>query len=335
MLIRDELVRHMADNNQLEESQHGIVNGRSCATNLIEFLGKVTADLDSGNNLDLIFLDFAKAFDKVPRLRLLAKLKARGVRGKILQWIDAWLSNREQRVVVGGGKSGWRRVLSGVPQGSVLGPILFLIFIEDLDDAAGRATLLRKFADDTKLAKVVNLHENGQQLQESLNNMCEWTTRWGMKFNAAKYKVMHIGRGNARHNYFLDGHQLDETELERDIGVMESKNLKHGQQCEKAAKTTMTVLGQITRAFTCRDKRTFVALYKRYARPNLEFAVQAWSPWLEKDKEVLEKVQKRAVNQVQGLRGATYEQKLEEIGLDTLEYRRKEADMVLVYKVMT
>jgi hypothetical protein len=107
--------------------------------------------------VDLIFLDFAKAFDKVPRMKLLGKLKARGVRGKLLNWISEWLSGREQRVVVGGQKSCWRNVRSGVLQGSVLGPILFLMFIGDLDEAAKLSTLLRKFADDTKLGQLVNL----------------------------------------------------------------------------------------------------------------------------------------------------------------------------------
>jgi ribonucleases P/MRP protein subunit RPP40 len=215
-----------------------------------------------------------------------------------------------------------------------LGPILFLIFIGDLDTAAGRETLLRKFADDTKLSQVLNNDDDNRKLQESLTNMNDWAKCWGMKFNAAKCKVMHVGRGNAKHKYYLDGHQLEETEIERDIGVQVSKNMKPGEQCEKAAKTAMTVLGQITRAFTYRDKKTFVALYKRYVRPHLEFAVPAWCPWLEKDKDVLEKVQIRMLKQVQGLKGSTYEQKLKEVGLETLEFRRKEADMMLVYKIM-
>jgi ribonucleases P/MRP protein subunit RPP40 len=237
-------------------------------------------------------------------------------------------------VVLGGQIPDWKQVRSGVPQGSVLGPILFLIFIGDLDKAAGRETLLRKFADDTKLSQVLNSEDDNRKLKESLTNMNEWAKCWGMKFNAAKCKVMHVGRGNAKHKYYLDGHQLVDTEVERDIGVQVSKNMKPGEQCEKVAKTAMSVLGQITRAFSYRDKRTFVALYKRYFWPHLEFEVPAWSPWLEKDKEVLEKVQIRMLKQVQGLNGTTYEQKLKEVGLETLEFRRKEADMMLVYKIM-
>jgi Reverse transcriptase (RNA-dependent DNA polymerase)/Endonuclease-reverse transcriptase len=333
-IIRDDIVDHLVDNNLLEKSQHGFVPGRSCATNLIEFLDKVTEAVDGGHGVDLIFLDFAKAFDTVPKHRLIAKLKARGVRGKVLNWIEEWLTGREQRVVINGKKSGWEKVRSGVPQGSVLGPILFLIFISDLDEAAHGGTSVAKFADDTKLAQVIRAEQDRENLQRSLEGMQSWADKWGMRFNVAKCKIMQVGRGNGHYNYQLAGTDLTHTEEERDIGVLVSKNLKPGAQCCKAARTATTVLGQITRSFKCRDKKTYIALYKRYVRPHLEFSVQAWNPWLQKDIAVLEKVQERAVRQVNGLHGRTYEQRLTEIGMESLKERREEADMILVYKVM-
>ena len=119
-ILKDDIVSHLKRNGLIKSSQHGFVKGKSCATNLISFLDKMTAALDAGEDADVVFLDFAKAFDKVPTQRLLRKLKAHGLGGKVLKWISSWLSGRKQRVVLNGSFSTWEAVLSGVPQGSVL-----------------------------------------------------------------------------------------------------------------------------------------------------------------------------------------------------------------------
>jgi Reverse transcriptase (RNA-dependent DNA polymerase) len=332
-IIRDELMDHLSSNGLLEDSQHGFVPGRSCATNLIEFMDFVTAKMDAGGSVDTVFLDFAKAFDKVPHKRLIEKLKAVGVSGRLLGWIAKWLENRQQRVVLGGEKSEWRRVKSGVPQGSVLGPVLFLIFIRDIDTVADEGTILKKFADDTKAGREIRDDSDVAELQRTLDRLIDWSERWGMQFNTGKCKVMHCGIRNPRAAYSMGGHVLDTTEEERDIGVLVSAGMKPAAQCAKAAKTATTVLGQINRAFTYREKQVFPALYQRYVRPHLEFSSQAWSPWLQKDTDLLEKVQIRAVNMVNGLHG-TYEEKLKQLGMQSLAERRDEADMVLVYKIL-
>ena len=333
-LVRDEIVWHLEANNLLAGSQHGFVSGRSCATNLIEFFDAVTEAADSGCSMDIIFLDFAKAFDKVPIRRLLAKLKAHGIIGKVWHWIEAWLTGRKQRVVLNGSKSDWEDVLSGVPQGSVLGPILFTIFINDIDRAAILADIIRKFADDTKLGKVIRDQQDAAALQETLANLERWADQWCMSFNVKKCKVMHVGRNNNRNAYTMGGQTLTATTEERDIGVQITDNLKPAAQCTKAARRASVVLGQIARAFHYRDKFTFMRLYKQYVRPHLEFASQAWNPWHLKDIEVLEKVQQKAVGMVGGLEGRSYEEKLKELGMQSLEQRRCEADLVLVFKVL-
>jgi hypothetical protein len=273
-------------------------------------------------------LDFAKAFDKVPHRRLLGQLRAHGVGGQVLEWINAWLAGRKQRVVLNGASSSWKEVWSGVPQGSVLGPILFLVFINNLDAMAHLSTVIKKFADDTKLGQVIKSQSDRELLQGCLDQMEEWAEKWGMAFNVSKCKVMHVGQRNPGYEYLMGGVVLGETKEERDIGITVSSNLRPGAQCTKAARTASAVLGQIFRAFHFRDRFTFTNLYKQYVRPHLEFVVQAWSPWTLQDKDMLEKVQKRAVGMVSGLGGTNYKEKLKELGLTTLEERRHQADML-------
>ena len=155
-----------------------------------------------------------------------------------------------------------------------------------------------------------------------------------MQFNTAKCHVMHIGKNNPKNVYMMNGIQLSETTVERDIGVTVSCNLKPGQQCKKAAQTASVVLGQITRAFHYRDRRVFLNLYKQYVRPHLEFSVTAWAPWTQEDIETLEKVQKRAVKAVTGLKSQTYEERLVELKLPSLRERRREMDMVQTYNLL-
>ena len=332
-IIKDEVVDHLERNKLIKKSQHGFMRGKSCTSNLLAFLDKVTAAVDNGEAVDVVYLDFAKAFDKVPVERLLKKVEAHGISGQILRWIGAWLRNREQRVVLNGEASDWAAVLSGVPQGSVLRPLLFLIFINDLDEAAV-ARFIFKFADDTKVAQPAQTEEDCAVLQESLDGLVQWAERWGMAFNVQKCKVMHLGHANRKHVYTMNGAVLEETEEERDLGVMISNKLKPGTQCAKAARTAAAVLGQISRAFHFKDRYVFVQLYKQYVRPHLEFAVQAWSPWAAADKEVLEAVQRRMVRMVSGLRSTEYEDRLKELGMTTLEERRHQADMAMMFKTM-
>ena len=200
-IIRDAVVKHLEANLLIHDSQHGFRKGRSCLTNLLTFLEKVTGDIDSGKNVDVVFLDFAKAFDKVPHQRLLQKLVSHGITGNLFHWISNWLSNRKQRVCINGSLSDWILVLSGVPQGSVLGPILFLIFINDFD--CGITNWILKFADDTKMFGPVFDYHDYVVFQEDLNRLFSWTNDWQMAFNIDKCKVMHFGRRNKAYSLMV------------------------------------------------------------------------------------------------------------------------------------
>ena len=184
------------------------------------------------------------------------------------------------------------------------------------------------------MARVVGCEEERNALQQSLDGLVEWSDKWGMEFNVSKCKVMHLGRHNKQFEYFMGGQTLANTEEERDLGVVMSNKLKPAAQCAKAAQVAMAVLCQITHTFQHRDKHVFLQLYKQYVRPHLEFSVQAWNPWLVGDIELLEKVQRRAVSFVQGLKSKEYEGRLKEVCLLSLEERRHQADMHLVYKML-
>ena len=334
ILIRDAVTAHLSANNLIKNSQHGFLKDRSCVTNLLEFLEEATTVVDGGEGFDIIYLDFAKAFDKVPVKRLLKKVKAHGISGQVLQWIENWLAGRRQRVVLNGKFSSWEEVLSGVPQGSVLGPLLFIIFINDMDEVVRQINILKKFADDTKLGKTVRVAKDREDLQDALDKLCTWADKWGMVFNVGKCKVMHMGHQNPAFNYTMNGQVLEETKEERDIGVIVSANMKPTAQCSQAAQTAQRVLGQLARAFHYRDRHIFLRLYKHYVRPHLEFSTQAWAPWTEGDRNCLEKVQQRAVKMISGLKSNIYEERLRELNLQTLSERRHQADMAMVHKIL-
>ena len=197
-----------------------------------------------GSPVDIIYLDFQKAFDKVSHQRLLLKLKAHGIGDSIIDWIEQWLTDRRQRVVVDGEVSNWKSVLSGVPQGSVL----FLIYINDLYDNITSNVL--KFAADKKLFRKVNTDGDKQHLQNDLDRLVKWSEKWQMLFNFGKCKCLRTGHGNLDVNFKMGDTVLGTTVKEKDLGVTISAAMKFSEQCGIAASKGNQILGLIRRNIT-------------------------------------------------------------------------------------
>jgi len=331
-IIKDKIEEYLYKFDLIVGSQHGFVKSKSCLTNLLEFLEYCSCNLDQGRAVDVIYLDFQKAFDKVPHKRLLLKLDAIGICGKLYKWIESWLLQRQQRVLLNGVTSKWSLVKSGVPQGSVLGPLLFVIFVNDID--RNIVSRLLKFADDVKLFKSVDRIEDYDVIKDDLNTLCNWSDTWQMKFNAEKCKVMHIGAKNPNHNYQVNGQSLKDVVEERDLGITMHKTFKVSTQCAAAVKTANRILGMLKRGIKYKEKKTMLLLYKGLVRPHLEYCIQAWRPNLVKDIELLEGVQKRFSRMLPGLSLISYEARLKDLGLTTLELRRMRGDMIEVFKII-
>ena len=318
-IIRDHMIDFLVKHKLINSSQHGFLKARSCLTNFV-VVEEITKWVDEGSPVDVIYLDFQKAFDKVPHQRLILKLISHGMGNSIINWIEQWLTDRRQRVVVDGLVSSWKSVLSGVPQGSVLGPILFLVYINDLEE--GVIGKILKFADDTKLFTKTKEIGDKKNVQDDVDKLVKWSEKWQMLFNFGKCKCLHIGQGNTSMTYEMGGTILSTNVKEKDLGVTMNANMKVSEQCRIAASEGNQVLGMIRRNISYKDKSLIVPLYKAIVRPHLEYCIQAWSPYLRKDIDMLEKVQRRATKLIPGLRDLRYEERLKECGLTTLETRR-------------
>ena len=285
----------------LADCQHGFHSQRSCKTQLVQFFHDLVSNLDRALNrnhrqTDVIIIDFAKAFDKVPHRRLLYKLDYYGIRGSTHKWITSWLSGRSQKVVIDGHASFPVPVLSGVPQGSVLGPILFLIFINDLSENIRSS--VRLFAYDFVLYRNMKSHMDCYILQDDLNSLAQRETDWQMKFNVAKCHSMRVTRHppdkHIQFDYTLHQQRLEQVQSAKYIGITSSDDLDWGQHIsEISAKATKT-LGFLRRNFAFAPRHTKEVAYKTLDRPKLEYAAPIWHPYHETQIRQAEKVQRTA-----------------------------------------
>ena len=236
--------------------------------------------------------------------------------------------------------SQWTEVPSGVPQGSVLGPVLFVVYINDLLDKVTGDSMLYMFADDTKLSRAILDVSDTEILQQDIDNMDEWSREWLMSFHPLKCKVLKMGKTIADlhdifNPYTLRQHQLEVVEHEKDLGVTMDVDLIFDKHISNKINKANGIVGLIRRSFIHLDEESFLRLYKALVRPHLEYANSVWAPRFKRQVEVIENVLRRATKLIPGFKYLTYEERIRKLKLPTLKYRRLRGDLIEIFKILT
>jgi hypothetical protein len=333
-LLKRQITNFLESNNLFTDAQHGFRRNRSCLTNLILSEESWKRSLDEKNEVDVIYIDFRKAFDSVPHERLLNKLSCYGIAGKLHEWLKHFITGRTQRVQVNGCISQSEDVTSGVPQGSVLGPLLFLLYVNDIPANLNCDILM--FADDLKIWKAIKSNEDSAELQRNVDYLQEWSDQWLLKFNTSKCSVLSIRSRETVPDrvYHLDGSPMRSASFEKDLGVTIESNLKPSIQCAKSAKKAMSVMRRIKRTFPSIKPDIFTKIYPTFVRSHLEYGVQAWRPWLSKDRLLLENVQRRSTKLVDGMWNIEHTERERMLNLFSLAYRQDRGDLILAFKII-
>jgi len=332
-VVHKYIVSFVSQNNLLAESQHGFISGRSTTTNLIDCLNDWTMMINEKLAVDVLYVDLAKAFDSVSHEKLLYKLKKIGFGGNLLNWFRNYLTDRLQRTKVGCTLSGLVKVMSGIPQGSNLGPLLFNIYINDVYRCI-KNNAIKLYADDSKIYGRANDELGCISLWEDLRNVQSFFNEWQLKVNIDKCEVLHIGYNNAGFRYKLDDCVLPESSDCRDLGIRISDDLSVHKHCANIVRTCFFRLKQFNDTFVCKDRLFQVFLYKTYIRPLLEHNTPVWTPHLIGDIDSIERVQKRFTKRLPGLYNTPYRERLSILDIESLEYRRIVFDLILMYKIV-
>ena len=335
-IIKDVILKYLFDHKLINRSQHGFLARHSTVSQLLECTNDWTISMASRKVTDCVYVDFKRAFDVVSHQKLLTKLIAYGIDGLLLEWIRSFLMNRLQFVSVNCTFSMPCTVASGVLQGSVLGPLLFLIFINDVCDIATDTVFTKLFADDLKIYTEVAINSGSSDLQACLPRLHEWATKWQM--DIAFDKCHTITYGNRRHtdliSYNIGDHLLPHVNVIRDLGVNMDHSLNFSSHCRIICSKANARANLILRCFRTKYVDVLLKAFKVYVRPLVEYASPIWSPRLTCDIDMLERVQRRFTKRLPGLYRLSYEDRLQQLNLDSLESRCIKTDLLLCFKIM-
>ena len=328
---------HFDKYNVLENAQHGFRKNRSTISQLVITVNDFASSLRDQKQTDAILLDFSKAFDKVDHEGLLLKLEHLGISGPLLKWIRSFLVGREQRVVVDGMESVPSKVLSGVPQGTVLGPLFFLIYINDISKGLSKGTKIRLFADDSLLYRTIESPSDSAILQKDLETLQLWEKKWKMEFHPGKCQLLRITNkiDPIKSTYFIHDTPISETDSAKYLGVVIDPKLKWTKHYSNLIKKCNCTLAFLKRNLS--DAPPFVKkqCYTALIRPQLEYACAVWDPHSKNHIENLEKVQKRAARFITGnykMESGAHRFNLDLLGWPLLEERRLQTRLTLLKK---
>ena len=335
-VLRNKIVDHIESNNLIVDQQHGFRKNRNCLTQLLSHVEAIITALENNANADVIYLDFSKAFDKVDHKLLLHKLSKMGIKGKLLSWISKFLSNRTQVVLVKGKKSRPILVISGVPQGTVLGPLLFIIFINDITNAT-RNCQIKIFADDSKLLHAIKSIEDHDNLQNDLNAVLEWSKKNNMELNHKKFELLHHGyHEHLKSKYDLPNnlHISSDSSSVRDLGIQVSDTLAWRDHYTVMITEAKKYAGWILRTFSSRSLSVILPLYISFVRSRLENCCPLWFPFTKKDIMSLEAIQRSFTAKINSLYDLNYWDRLKKLRLYSLQRRRERFCIIQVWKIL-
>ena len=336
-LVRKALVSHLERNKFMDDTQHGSRSGRSTLSQLLEHQDEILKELEEGNNVDAVYLDFSKAFDKCDHGILLHKIKKLKIKGKLGRWLQNFLEGRKQVVLVDRVKSKWSEIVSGIPQGSVLGPILFLIYISDIGEGLTAQTLV--YVDDTKVKQKVNTEEDVENLQRELEKLDKWANDNNMNFNGKKFQVVRYGPNEELKNnteYFSGVYDeiIERFNSVRDLGVQLSDDASFNEQIEKVVKKARQKSGWVFRTFYCRRPDFLKQIFKSLVQPHIDYCSQLWMPLEGANMEKVEKVLRDFSRRVPGIRDLCYWERLKAMGVSSQQRRLERYKVIYTWKIM-
>ena len=334
-VVRKEIIRHLAANHLLNSTQHGFVSKRSCLTQLVEYYSNILNLLEKHGTVDAIYLDFAKAFDKCDHGVILHKLRHFGITGKLGIWLHSFLTKRQQAVCVMGEKSAKEWVTSGVPQGSVLGPLLFSILISDINSGVSVSMLL-SYADDTKVFTGISNSSSETCLQDDLQGIYKWAETNNQEFNEKKFESVRFTALASGLNSYLNPHAIPikNNTIVKDLGVFFSNDCKFDFHISTIVTKANKLCGWTLRTFDARDRLTMVTLLKSLILPTIEYCSPLWSPTDQNNIQKLERTQRAFTKKIAGLEELSYEDRLKSLKIYSLERRRERYIILYIWKVL-